>query len=122
MSANRNTSRWTFRKYLTEVYIPQKQLRTGLKPSTVQWLQHLVKKLEECRGRGVRLRELDDSALEEFEVWSVRQGCTANTARDRRHQVKAVLRHWRPDEHPPRQGQPSWQFAEADVKGSLEQI
>jgi len=117
-----NTAQWTVTKYLAEVYIPQKQLSVGLADTTARLYGQIAAMLADCFGRPLRLREIDDAKLDKFEAWSLKRGCKKKVAQDRRHTIKMILRHWRPDEHPKNTGRAPLQFLEADVDGSLENI
>ena len=117
-----NTSQWTLVKYLEDVYIPDKQRKNGLTDRTIYWYRHVARSLELFVGRPVRLREINDKLLSDFHNWVVRGGSKESTARQRRELIKGVLRHWRPEDHIKPDGKPSYQFLDADINGSLEQI
>ena len=117
-----NTSQWTIMKYLTEVYIPQKQELLGLTDASAHLYRHFAIRLEVFIGRPVKLREIDDKMLAYYRQLTIDQGCTKKTAESRREMLKSVLRHWRPEEHPKFCAQPSYQFLDSDIQGSLEQI
>ena len=54
MSEQPNTSRWTFAKYVAEVYVPKKQADVGMTELTARWLVHWAAALRRWKGRPVR--------------------------------------------------------------------
>lgn len=122
-----NTSRWTFAKYLAEIYIPDRQAKIGMAASTAKHYQYIASRLRAWAGQAVRLRDLSDERLADFEQWCVADGCTKQTARNRVQSARTVLRHWRPDDErwevaAALQRRPVLRFLETDVPGSLEQL
>ena len=123
MSNKPNTSRWTLRKYLDDVYIPEKKQGKGLTDRTILFYRQAVNLLDRFHGAPILCCEVNDELLEKFVMSMVKRGLTFKTARSRAHNIKGIVRHWNPERFPlslEHVGKP-W-FPEADDKSTLDHV
>jgi integrase len=123
MKSKPNTSRWTLMRYLLEIYVPDRQLHVDLKDRTAGYYRQHVAMFEQCVGHPVKLCEVTEKTIRDFLQWTLDRGSKRNTAFDRIHTVKQVLRHWRPEDWPKIGNNgltPHW--LAVDCEGSLEKI
>lgn len=124
---NRDTAKWTLRRFFAEVFIPNK-MANGLKQSTARMIGVSVSQLEAFLGYRVQCNKIDEMMLRRWQQHMIEKGLTVKTARERMTHIRGIVRSWRPDRFPMpgmdgrSPGQAPLALLNADVKGTLEQI
>jgi integrase len=127
-STKPNTAQWTLRKYLEEIFIPDKlAAERWTKEKGAYWprlYRTMINQFVEHCGREVKCREVTEAMIAGFIVWMSDHGFREKSGKTYTYALRAILRQWNPEKFHTAASHELLpvRFIDADLSGTLEQI